>query len=453
MVVDGIERTGGARRVGRVTLGQLLGTGAHSTVWMGQADHLAEPVAVKILADRWAEVPEIRRDFVAAGHWLRQLAGEGLIEVLGSGELEDGRPYVVLALAEHGSLEARLRQGPLPVSEAIRIGIAVAETLVTLHDRGVTHGNLTPAKVLFASVGDDAQRIVLTDPVPPGSADVAEPDPRSDVHATGALLLAMVTGRRMRVPGAVTDRARLPRTECRGFDALVGRTLAPNHATRPADCRELAAALRRLVDEDGSTLDRARAGTLATSDWRLIAGGRRSLGWLVGACLLVVAAGWVTGSRLFPDRSVEVVLTSADLAVTLPVRAGDRVETSDRVLGNSIEVAGVGAGPTDASSGAGSRARAVFVGSAAAIANSDLGGATYRIDCAERSTEPWTAPPGSDLPLSGFITTSTSCASGVDYLEATVSSPSSGHLVYAVVEDGTRADLVAVLDSLRRADD
>lgn len=469
MVVEGIERTAGARRVGGVSLGRLLGTGVHSTVWLGHGAPLARPVAVKILADKWAGNPAIRRDFAAAAHWSRHLVGDGLIGVLAAGALEDGRPYVIVEWADLGSLADRLRQGPLPLSEAIQVAIAVAQILGSLHQRNATHGNLTPANVLLATDEAGVQRIVLSDPVPPRSADGADLDPRADVHATGALLLTMVVDR---ASPTATGRLRRRRTPSRPLDALVRRTLHPNPAKRPVDGLELAAALQRLADANiglgaarvparSSTPDRPQASTLQSpranfrvlSSWPRLRRRRLRRAWLIAAGLVLVGAGWAAGSRLFPDRSVDVVLESANLTVTVPVRAGDRMETSERILGDGVEVLGVVADSEDVSPGPGPAGRVVFVGSTASLAADDLGGISRQVACASRVTEPWTARPGASLSLSGVITTSTSCESGVDYVEATVSSPTSGRLVYAVVEDGARTALLDILASLRPVDE
>ena len=57
--------------------------------------------------------------------------------------LDDGRPWVVTDPQPPETIDTLLRtQGPLPVEQALRIGVLVAGALETAHRAGVVHGDL-----------------------------------------------------------------------------------------------------------------------------------------------------------------------------------------------------------------------------------------------------------------------------------------------------------------------
>ena len=89
--------------------------------------------------------------------------------------------------------------GPLPLAEALRYAIALAEALREVHSRGRVHAFLRPAGVANL---DGQVRLV-----PCGSAAVSpyfspeqvegrDLDPRTDIFSLGALMYEMLSGRR-----------------------------------------------------------------------------------------------------------------------------------------------------------------------------------------------------------------------------------------------------------------
>ncbi len=58
-----------------------------------------------------------------------------------------------MELVEGETLQARLKGGPVPVDEALKIARQIAEALDAAHEKGVIHRDLKPGNVMLTSEG------------------------------------------------------------------------------------------------------------------------------------------------------------------------------------------------------------------------------------------------------------------------------------------------------------
>jgi eukaryotic-like serine/threonine-protein kinase len=77
---------------GRYRLIRRLGAGSFATVWLGHDDDLDVPVAVKVLADNWANNSDARNRFLTEARILRRIHDRRLVQVYDIGRVDDGRP-------------------------------------------------------------------------------------------------------------------------------------------------------------------------------------------------------------------------------------------------------------------------------------------------------------------------------------------------------------------------
>ncbi len=208
------------QRLGRYAVRRRIGAGAFATVWLAYDEQLDSPVAVKVLADNWSEDEHIRRRFVEEGRYLRKVDSPHVVAVYDAGELDDGRPYLVMSYADQGTLADRLEVDGLTTAQALGVVRQVGAGLQALHDRDVVHRDVKPANVLFrgitsregepqlrAMVGDlglgraldMSSRLTMVAGTPsyvaPEQARGEAPDARADQYSLATLAYLLLTGR------------------------------------------------------------------------------------------------------------------------------------------------------------------------------------------------------------------------------------------------------------------
>ncbi|MEV4619516.1 serine/threonine-protein kinase [Asanoa sp. NPDC049573] len=254
-------------RIGSYRVERLLGTGSFAMVWLGHDPSLDARVAIKVLAENWSHDLRVRERFLDEARLLWRLDDERVIRVHSLGELPDGRPYMVMAWADGGSLRDRLAAGPIRSAAALWVLREVAAGVAVLHATGIVHRDLTPGNVLFRSTGAragrPAEQVVIADlglakalaaasgltaragtpgyMAPEQDDPLAVVDARADVYGLGRLgarLLTVSTGQRVRLragvpPGVAgvlrratavrpTDRFRDAAAFAAAFDAATG---------------------------------------------------------------------------------------------------------------------------------------------------------------------------------------------------------------------------------------
>ncbi len=258
--------------IGSYRIERLLGIGSFATVWLGYDASLGAHVAIKVLAENWSHDLRVRERFLDEARLLWQLDDIRVVRVHALGELADGRPYLVMAWAEGGSLQDRLAGAPMPIPQALGLLREISAGVAVLHDNGIVHRDLTPGNVLFTAAG----QVIIADlglakalaaasgltarAGTPGYMAPEQDDPlaiidrRADVYGLGKLgarLLGVSGGRRPGEPVRLRDG--VPRRVAEVLRTATSR----DPRDRYGDATAFGVALQRAV------LGRSRAAALA----------------------------------------------------------------------------------------------------------------------------------------------------------------------------------------------
>jgi serine/threonine protein kinase len=209
-------------RLGPYRIDTCLGSGGMGQVYKASDLRLHRDVAIKILPPDVRADPHLRQRFEREARAIAALRHPHvciLHDVGQDGDLD----FLVMEHLDGESLAERLTTGPLPLDQALRYAIEIADALAEVHRQGIIHRDLKPANIILTSAGakvldfgtakqqsriasratcetsdslTTAATIVGTlHYMAPEQLEGGKVDARADIFAFGALLYEMVTGR------------------------------------------------------------------------------------------------------------------------------------------------------------------------------------------------------------------------------------------------------------------
>ncbi len=198
----------------RYTLKRELGRGGMATVFLALDQRHNREVAVKILRPQIAASLGSNR-FLREIEIAASLTHPHILPLHDSGESGD-LLYYVMPYVEGESLRERLiRDGPLPLEDALRVTREVADALGYAHAHSVVHRDIKPGNILLeaghavvadfgiaralSSVGGDdltSTGLIVGTPayMSPEQVSGTQVDARSDLYSLGCVLYEMLTG-------------------------------------------------------------------------------------------------------------------------------------------------------------------------------------------------------------------------------------------------------------------
>ncbi len=272
----------------RYRLERPLGNGSMAEVWAAR-DLGAEgqpAVAIKVVAELLAPSQQARLRFEREVRATSAVKHPNVVALVAHGEVEDGRPYLVMELVSGQSLADYLkdRDELLGASSAVAVGRQILDGLEAAHALGIIHRDLKPANIFLADRPGGKRQVKILDfgvalvldlvespearltrtgtilgsprympfELARGATEV---DPRSDLFGVGATLYHALTGHapftgkaigevmvkimRHEIPPLAAERDDLPPA----LVAVVDRALAHLPEARYASAAEMREAL------------------------------------------------------------------------------------------------------------------------------------------------------------------------------------------------------------------
>jgi serine/threonine-protein kinase len=215
-------------RLGPYEILALIGAGGMGEVYRARDPRMGREVAIKVSAERFSDRFEREVRAVAS------LNHPNICQIY-----DVGPNYLVMELVEGPTLADRIKQGAMPLDEALSIAHQIGDALEAAHEKGIVHRDLKPANVKIKPDGVvkvlDFGLAKMPEPVTHaenpevsptltlqqatrggvilGTAAYMAPeqargktlDKRADIWAFGVMLYEMLTGRRLFEGETVSD--------------------------------------------------------------------------------------------------------------------------------------------------------------------------------------------------------------------------------------------------------
>jgi len=149
---------------GRYLVERIFAEGGMGILCYGRHTQLEQPVAIKFLRRALAGKPSVVERFLNEGRALAALRSEHVVRVMDVGQLDSGRPYLVMEHLEGIDLDALVeREGPLPVETAVRYALQVCEPLAEAHALGIVHRDIKPENLFLWTGGPGSDLVKVLD--------------------------------------------------------------------------------------------------------------------------------------------------------------------------------------------------------------------------------------------------------------------------------------------------
>jgi len=261
----------------RYRIERRIGTGGMADVFLARDETLGRRVAIKILAERYAEddafVERFRREARAAAG----LSHPNIVSVYDRGEA-GGTSYIAMEYLNGPTLKDEITgRAPLPEAEVVNWATQALDALEFAHRQGVVHRDIKPHNMVLTDEGRlkvtdfgiaraaDAQQMTEVGSIV-GTAQYLSPEqargldvgPQSDLYSMGIVLYEMLTGELPFTGDSAVEIAmkqvsdpppsirKKNRLVSEGLEQVVMRALSKDPALRHRSARQMADELRRV---------------------------------------------------------------------------------------------------------------------------------------------------------------------------------------------------------------
>ena len=194
----------------------VLGRGGLSEVYLARSTISGRVVAIKALRAVFAD-NESYTSLLTREEGVREIRHDAVVRYFDTQRTPDGIVYLVMDYIEGKALDIVLREGGMSMEDVLAVGERVLAGLADAHRNNIVHRDIAPDNIILRA-GDPRQAVIIDfgiakDTTPDAVTIVGEgfagklgyaapeqfgghTDPRSDIYALGAALLATYLGKK-----------------------------------------------------------------------------------------------------------------------------------------------------------------------------------------------------------------------------------------------------------------
>ena len=132
-----------------------LGAGGMGEVYKATDTRLDRTVAIKVLPEHVAADPDLKQRFEREARTVAALNHPHICTLYDIGS-QDGIDFLVMEYLEGETLAQRVTKGALPLDQALKYAIEIADALDKAHRKGIVHRDLKPGNIMLTKTGGEA---------------------------------------------------------------------------------------------------------------------------------------------------------------------------------------------------------------------------------------------------------------------------------------------------------
>jgi serine/threonine protein kinase len=273
-----------------------LGRGGVGAVYLARDRKLHnKPVVIKVLLEKSFQNSWVVQKFQQEKEALARVDHPGVVGILDTGELPDGKPYLVMQFIDGVTLRSQIRPEGIPLERAAELIKQIGRALSAAHDKGIFHRDLKPENIMLQSYGDGEEQVKIIDfgiaklknsliadstltGATAGTVSYMAPEQlggrpisaMTDIYALGAIAYELVTGRKPFNPETGFELLEMQRAGVRikpsdlrpslseEAGQIILRALNFDPQARFPRARELGDQLARALGNETGTMDQVR---------------------------------------------------------------------------------------------------------------------------------------------------------------------------------------------------
>lgn len=148
----------------RYVIERELGQGGVGVVYLARDRKLHDkPVVIKVLLEKSLQNSWVVQKFQQEKEALARVDHPGVVGILDTGELADGKPYLVMQFIDGVTLRSQIKPEGMPLERAAEIMKQAGRALGAAHDRGIFHRDLKPENIMLQSFGAGEEQAKVID--------------------------------------------------------------------------------------------------------------------------------------------------------------------------------------------------------------------------------------------------------------------------------------------------